>query len=116
MIRRPPRSTLFPYTTLFRSCELDALERGADRPRERLGERRLAGAGVVLEQHVAAARECREQLTNRHRLPLHHGVDAVGEPLEGLLGRHDTSIVNRRGPPAVIWPAREVSALDGART
>src|SRR3712207_6888466 len=21
MIRRPPRSTLFPYTTLFRSCE-----------------------------------------------------------------------------------------------
>src|SRR3712207_8472815 len=26
MIRRPPRSTLFPYTTLFRS--LDALSRG----------------------------------------------------------------------------------------
>src|SRR5260370_15323153 len=23
MIRRPPRSTLFPYTTLFRSCECD---------------------------------------------------------------------------------------------
>src|SRR2546430_5509996 len=25
MIRRPPRSTLFPYTTLFRSSELPAL-------------------------------------------------------------------------------------------
>src|SRR2546422_1930277 len=25
MIRRPPRSTLFPYTTLFRSIELDAI-------------------------------------------------------------------------------------------
>src|SRR3712207_8302161 len=25
MIRRPPRSTLFPYTTLFRSSGLDAL-------------------------------------------------------------------------------------------
>src|SRR3712207_8528900 len=24
MIRRPPRSTLFPYTTLFRSCCADA--------------------------------------------------------------------------------------------
>src|SRR2546425_4328271 len=24
MIRRPPRSTLFPYTTLFRSLQLDA--------------------------------------------------------------------------------------------
>src|SRR2546422_4144946 len=23
MIRRPPRSTLFPYTTLFRSCMID---------------------------------------------------------------------------------------------
>src|SRR2546422_6910532 len=26
MIRRPPRSTLFPYTTLFRSCALHAQE------------------------------------------------------------------------------------------
>src|SRR5258708_29270263 len=24
MIRRPPRSTLFPYTTLFRSCQVAA--------------------------------------------------------------------------------------------
>src|SRR2546430_11607996 len=29
MIRRPPRSTLFPYTTLFRSCD------GEQRDRER---------------------------------------------------------------------------------
>src|SRR5437016_10276637 len=27
MIRRPPRSTLFPYTTLFRSCVLDCIPR-----------------------------------------------------------------------------------------
>src|SRR2546426_8720832 len=27
MIRRPPRSTLFPYTTLFRSDEIDAVGR-----------------------------------------------------------------------------------------
>src|SRR5256885_5229859 len=26
MIRRPPRSTLFPYTTLFRSCKIPAKE------------------------------------------------------------------------------------------
>src|ERR1039458_1908469 len=37
MIRRPPRSTLFPYTTLFRSVEVDSLDhrrplRRADRP------------------------------------------------------------------------------------
>src|SRR3712207_6885647 len=26
MIRRPPRSTLFPYTTLFRSCQLTPVD------------------------------------------------------------------------------------------
>src|SRR2546429_7498164 len=30
MIRRPPRSTLFPYTTLFRSPVVGAFEPGAD--------------------------------------------------------------------------------------
>src|SRR3982751_7047612 len=30
MIRRPPRSTLFPYTTLFRSAALDSVN-GFDR-------------------------------------------------------------------------------------
>src|SRR2546430_13556044 len=35
MIRRPPRSTLFPYTTLFRSVlDLRRLETGARRVRE----------------------------------------------------------------------------------
>src|SRR3712207_7444097 len=28
MIRRPPRSTLFPYTTLFRSLQVGAVEAG----------------------------------------------------------------------------------------
>src|SRR3712207_6858127 len=30
MIRRPPRSTLFPYTTLFRSAREDAVIGGGD--------------------------------------------------------------------------------------
>src|SRR2546430_12360981 len=32
MIRRPPRSTLFPYTTLFRSAFLAAASSGCIRP------------------------------------------------------------------------------------
>src|SRR5258708_23533552 len=44
MIRRPPRSTLFPYTTLFRS------ELG--RPRAHLGE---GGPGIVVEGVDSAA-------------------------------------------------------------
>ena len=30
MIRRPPRSTLFPYTTLFRSCSRQVLDISGD--------------------------------------------------------------------------------------
>src|SRR2546430_13669548 len=33
MIRRPPRSTLFPYTTLFRSCILLSVKRGVNSAR-----------------------------------------------------------------------------------
>src|SRR3712207_7198118 len=46
MIRRPPRSTLFPYTTLFRSAPADerGVQHGAVHPR--LG-RRGRGPGPV---------------------------------------------------------------------
>src|SRR5260221_8989329 len=39
MIRRPPRSTLFPYTTLFRSVR----HRHRWSPRHRSGDQRTAG-------------------------------------------------------------------------
>src|SRR3712207_8100060 len=48
MIRRPPRSTLFPYTTLFRSGNRDRNARG--RP-DRRGA--LAGVRRVLERGAA---------------------------------------------------------------
>src|SRR3712207_7617671 len=46
MIRRPPRSTLFPYTTLFRSRRgrLGLHERAADRGRPARRRRLRAGA------------------------------------------------------------------------
>src|SRR2546430_12983907 len=43
MIRRPPRSTLFPYTTLFRSVDSEGIERrerGDCRPLRPLAQRR----------------------------------------------------------------------------
>src|SRR5256885_13130295 len=45
MIRRPPRSTLFPYTTLFRSRGARPVRRpGTDRPgRDRQSHRRRRG-------------------------------------------------------------------------
>src|SRR3712207_7723210 len=47
MIRRPPRSTLFPYTTLFRSVLLDVGDL------DRLADLDLAVVGLLLaDQHL----------------------------------------------------------------
>src|SRR3712207_8420378 len=51
MIRRPPRSTLFPYTTLFRSADLGAEPGWTDGPADAdLG----TGAGGQVGIHVRA--------------------------------------------------------------
>src|SRR5256885_7452695 len=47
MIRRPPRSTLFPYTTLFRSAAADGA--GA---RLSADAQSLAGLGLPLHAHL----------------------------------------------------------------
>src|SRR2546425_3923483 len=61
MIRRPPRSTLFPYTTLFRSRQVAA---GAAAEIERAA----AGAGGQPAAPVAEA------------APLREGADRVEQP------------------------------------
>src|SRR3712207_8829806 len=74
MIRRPPRSTLFPYTTLFRSLELgrsrgrapqegDVVQRGREQLREDRGlgrarrevghESRVVPMGHRSEEHTS---------------------------------------------------------------
>src|SRR5256885_11882915 len=55
MIRRPPRSTLFPYTTLFRSVQRLAQEMG--------------GPGVAVEKHGLPG--------NQHVVEDHDGVHFV---------------------------------------
>src|SRR5689334_25443475 len=59
MIRRPPRSTLFPYTTLFRShaaCDVSPQRARDPRAREagdRRGERRLRRRRPRSEEHTS---------------------------------------------------------------
>src|SRR5256885_10735352 len=55
MIRRPPRSTLFPYTTLFRSLRLPVLQPpvGAQRGAQ---HRAAAAADLTLQARADAAR------------------------------------------------------------
>src|SRR5438552_14392879 len=71
MIRRPPRSTLFPYTTLFRSCgERRTLVRRPVKPGE--GPVEVAQSGVHdgnIRGQVAAARS--EEHTSELQSPDH---------------------------------------------
>src|SRR3989454_4723215 len=65
MIRRPPRSTLFPYTTLFRSRPRAAVDGGPARG---------AGADAVLQQHPLAVQRRADRRAHaghgpRHLLP-----------------------------------------------
>src|SRR5260221_1824979 len=61
MIRRPPRSTLFPYTTLFRSGLLRDCRWGRRVQRGLDQLARLAGLERVCQQRGAADGECRSE-------------------------------------------------------
>src|SRR5438128_3515719 len=50
MLRRPPRSTLFPYTTLFRSPFLMHFQHVSLRPLARIAEDALENHGHVTHQ------------------------------------------------------------------
>src|SRR2546429_4688015 len=57
MIRRPPRSTLFPYTTLFRSREARALVRGRQGTGVRERRARRGGAGIRLAVRILLVKD-----------------------------------------------------------
>src|SRR2546429_6127280 len=72
MIRRPPRSTLFPYTTLFRSTQPPGIFRPDRAPRGRARHRKLrdlrAGVGASDGER---ARERSEEHTSELQSRLH---------------------------------------------
>src|SRR3989449_8852369 len=71
MIRRPPRSTLFPYTTLFRSDPLAV--RGTDLSRVRDGPSGRRERDALLErpgeehQHRVAEEQAEQDADEKHR-------------------------------------------------
>src|SRR2546422_11691086 len=106
MIRRPPRSTLFPYTTLFRSGHAPGV--GAEQPVERRGlvleEARVAGHASI-ESGLGGER--REQVVGA---PDERDADAeavagsAGHRLEASGGvlRHQSPRAVRPRPPDLV--------------
>src|SRR5207245_11173920 len=71
MIRRPPRSTLFPYTTLFRSPRIEHVQ--TSHPLDRRPVRRGQEAGVEIVERLAGNERCREGDRKSTRLNSSHG-------------------------------------------
>src|SRR3712207_1992714 len=130
MIRRPPRSTLFPYTTLFRS-EHD--ERGVARDGVHAGRvvRGVVVGPLVLGEVGDVVARPRPlllvppdvALALRPRLPVRVGGGAVvedpavGRPRPAPLGRDGAARrveVTRLAPPRPVDAAREAARVDPA--
>src|SRR2546422_2763640 len=131
MIRRPPRSTLFPYTTLFRSRRDLLLVPEDVRPDDEpgpgappfLGDVRLLQPHVLPDAHHRRRRPDATHLQpDAVRVPpapaalerLHHGVGALSRPGADPL-RHQLLLVALRGEEGAAEPVeREHPRVDRA--
>src|SRR2546430_16304659 len=95
MIRRPPRSTLFPYTTLFRSSDIFSIQYAIDFPHPLIGKQsvevQLTGSNYATS--IAPART----------FGFYHDVEKLqagglirGGSLENAIVLTETGIVDRK--------------------
>src|SRR2546425_147110 len=109
MIRRPPRSTLFPYTTLFRSTSLVVLpsatscrtprSRGALLLRDGAGARRSILGATLLDGLTGSTAGCRRLLRQFIYGLAAPSYSAVCERAAwGEDSRFPSGRVGRRGP------------------
>src|SRR3989441_5481529 len=123
MIRRPPRSTLFPYTTLFRSpvglflssgLDSGAIAALAAREQGGIHSFTLAFPGTPYDE-APLTRRVGEQLKTRHKeVPL--GEAAIVAHLEPAVGAFDQPTMDGINTYLVSWAAREAGlkvALSG---
>src|SRR2546427_6228483 len=98
MIRRPPRSTLFPYTTLFRSA---------------VGVARAAGAAKVIASDVNARRLALAQRMGAH-VTIDAGRDDVVQSVLAATGGEGADVVCEvAGAPSALLQALAAVRLGG---
>src|SRR2546430_7160540 len=95
MIRRPPRSTLFPYTTLFRSQLI-----ARARLRVRQDEVVRAGAGEI-ERVLHVARHVQQDRKSTRLNSSHSQISYAVFCLKKKIG-NTSQLESERGAPA--WP------------
>src|SRR2546426_6427210 len=86
MIRRPPRSTLFPYTTLFRSARLVQ----ADEAGQRLLQHFVLAEPQELGDRLVGDEDLALEVGNQHR------VRSIGDDEVGVETIHRENLFRRR--------------------
>src|SRR3712207_8271984 len=92
MIRRPPRSTLFPYTTLFRSSGRHRGRKSGGTPVRR-GSRRQAGRchpplKQSVAQHRHTAKDRKSTRLNSSHANISYAVFCLKKKKKNILTRH----------------------------
>src|SRR6266581_7475148 len=121
MIRRPPRSTLFPYTTLFRSVGAGASPR-ARGPSERWWRSHRAPPDAEPPTRTPRARAARpsrgrpapHSSTDRSVAPAHQGTRVPPRRDEEKSGRRTSDSEIRSPPPSARHAGDETRRLAGA--
>src|SRR5256885_10767869 len=99
MIRRPPRSTLFPYTTLFRSAALDLLETRRDVQPDRIGMMGWSLGGYYAPRAAARSEEHTSELQSPCNLVCRLLLEKKNRQTEDM---PTASTVNRPLPDANV--------------
>src|SRR3712207_9174118 len=89
MIRRPPRSTLFPYTTLFRSFGAVGLGISEGVPGASLGAAIALAIGIGLQnfpEGTAVSMPLRREGLSRARSFFYGQLSATVEPVAAVIG------------------------------
>src|SRR3712207_8215084 len=93
MIRRPPRSTLFPYTTLFRSARVLVLERAADHRVDVLVRGQRHGPGHRRAGAVGRLHDLARGLLDRLGVV---GLEADADLIVGRSEEHTSELQSRQ--------------------
>src|SRR3712207_9083300 len=96
MIRRPPRSTLFPYTTLFRSADPSVLPPGEDVQASRLSGA-VVGAVLVLDRRQEVVQTVAVDITDGEcRAEVVVALEPAIQAWIGRLEEHTSELQSRQ--------------------
>src|SRR2546422_7858963 len=99
MIRRPPRSTLFPYTTLFRSRAAPPGDASAARPRGPRGLSQVRPAGRARHPGARERPGNGSARSEEHTSELQSRLPVVWRLLLGTKNDFATALASRLGGP-----------------